>query len=85
MHFTTLTDIMAELSDLHLLQSTDILRVPQHVSQITTVAVLHTYVRGIASGGVGETFRKVLCLDKVGVVKAFGELKFPVPSFDVLL
>ena len=81
----TLTDIVAELPNLHLLEATDILRVPQHVSQVTTVTVLHTYVWGIASGGVGEAFRKVLGLDQVGVVEALRQLELPVPSLYVLL
>ena len=81
----TLTDIVAELPNLHLLEATDILRVPQHVSQVTTVTVLHTYVWGIASGGVGEAFWKVLGLDQVGVVEALRQLELPVPSLYVLL
>ena len=76
---------MAELPDHHFLKSTAVLWVPHHMPQVSTVTVLHTYVWGIATGGVGETFRKVLGFDQVWVVEAFGQVQFSVPPLDVLL
>ena len=80
-----LTDVVAELPYLHLLESTAVLWVSQHVPQVAAVTVLHTYVRCIASGGVGKTFRKILSLDEVWVVEALGQVKLPVPTLNVLL
>ena len=76
---------MAELSDMDLLESTAVLRVPEHMPQVTSVTVLHTDVRGIASGRVREPLGQVARFDEVWVIEAFGELELPVPSLNVLL
>ena len=76
---------MADLSDLHLTESTAVLRISQDLSQVSSIAELHTYVRGIASGRVLEPIREVSRFDNVWMVEALGQFEFPVPPLDVLL
>ena len=64
---------MAQLPDVYLAQTTAVLRVPHHVPQVPSVAVLHTDVGGIAAGGIGEPLGEVTRFDDVRVVESLSE------------